>query len=60
MLSLMTNNGFESDNTGLNPSADSVTLTQYSSEASQLIKSYTKNRTAGHKKTKKLHILIKK
>lgn len=43
MLSLMTNNGFESDNTGLNPSADSVTLTQYSSEASQLIKSFTKN-----------------
>ncbi len=39
----MTNNGFESDNTGLNPSADSVTLTQYSSEASQLIKSFTKN-----------------
>ena len=39
----MTNNGFESDNTGLNPSADSVTLTQYSSEASQLIKSFTIN-----------------
>ncbi len=39
----MTNNGFESDKTGLSPSADSVTLTQYSSEASQLIKSFTKN-----------------
>jgi hypothetical protein len=39
----MTNNGFESDNTGLSTSADSVTLTQYSSEASRLIKSFTKN-----------------
>jgi hypothetical protein len=39
----MTDNGFESDKTGLSPSADSVTLTQYSSEASQLIKSFTKN-----------------
>jgi hypothetical protein len=39
----MTNNGFESDGTGLSPSADSVILTQYSSEASQLIKSFTKN-----------------
>jgi hypothetical protein len=39
----MTNNGFESDRTGLSQSADSVILTQYSSEASQLIKSFTKN-----------------
>lgn len=39
----MTNKGFEGDKTGLGPSADSVTLTQYSSEASQLIKSFTKN-----------------
>jgi len=39
----MTNNGFESDKTGLSPRADSVTLTQYSSEASRLIKSFTKN-----------------
>jgi hypothetical protein len=39
----MTNNGFESDKTGFSLSADSVMLTQYSSEASQLIKSFTKN-----------------
>ena len=39
----MTNNGFESDRTDLSPSSDSVILTQYSSEASQLIKSFTKN-----------------
>lgn len=39
----MTNNGFESDKTGFGLSADSVMLTQYSSEASQLIKSFTKN-----------------
>lgn len=39
----MTNNGFESDKTGFGPSADSVILTKYSSEASQLIKSFTKN-----------------
>ena len=39
----MTNNGFESDKTGFGLSADSVVLTQYSSEASQLIKSFTKN-----------------
>ena len=39
----MTNRGFESDKTGLGLSADSVTLTQYSSEASHLIKSFTKN-----------------
>mgnify|MGYP003581155264 CR=1 FL=1 len=39
----MANNGFESDKTGFGLSADSVILTQYSSEASQLIKSYTKN-----------------
>lgn len=38
----MTNNGFKSDKTGISPSADSVILTQYSSEASQLIKSFTK------------------
>ena len=43
MLSSMTNNGFESDKTGFGLSADSVVLTQYSSEASQLIKSFTKN-----------------
>lgn len=39
----MTNNGFESDKTGFGLSADSVILTKYSSEASQLIKSFTKN-----------------
>lgn len=39
----MTNNGFESNKTGFGLSADSVVLTQYSSEASQLIKSFTKN-----------------
>lgn len=39
----MANNGFESDKTGFGLSADSVILTQYSSEASQLIKSFTKN-----------------
>ncbi|RPJ28614.1 MAG: hypothetical protein EHM25_09820 [Nitrosopumilales archaeon] len=39
----MTNNGFECDKTGFGLSADSVMLTQYSSEASQLIKSFTKN-----------------
>ena len=39
----MTNNGFENDKTGISTSADSVTLTQYSSEASRLIKSFTKN-----------------
>jgi len=39
----MTNNGFESDKTGISLSAGSVMLTQYSSEASQLIKSFTKN-----------------
>jgi hypothetical protein len=39
----MANNGFESDKTGFGLSADSVMLTQYSSEASQLIKSFTKN-----------------
>ena len=39
----MANNGFGSDKTGFGLSADSVMLTQYSSEASQLIKSFTKN-----------------
>ena len=39
----MTNNGFENDKTGFGLSADSVILTKYSSEASQLIKSFTKN-----------------
>ena len=39
----MTNNGFESDKTGISLSTGSVMLTQYSSEASQLIKSFTKN-----------------
>jgi hypothetical protein len=39
----MANNGFESDKTCFGLSADSVMLTQYSSEASQLIKSFTKN-----------------
>ena len=39
----MANNGFGSDKTGFGLSADSVILTQYSSEASQLIKSFTKN-----------------
>ena len=39
----MTNNGFETDKTGFGLSADSVILTKYSSEASQLIKSFTKN-----------------
>lgn len=39
----MANNGFENDKTGFGLSADSVILTQYSSEASQLIKSFTKN-----------------
>jgi hypothetical protein len=41
----MTNKGFESDKTVFSLSADSVMLTQYSSEASQLIKSFTKNIT---------------
>jgi hypothetical protein len=39
----MTNKGFERDKTAFSLSADSVILTQYSSEASQLIKSFTKN-----------------
>ena len=39
----MTNNGFETDKTGFGLGADSVILTKYSSEASQLIKSFTKN-----------------
>lgn len=39
----MTKNGFENDKTGPSLSADSVALTQYSSEASQLIRSFTKN-----------------
>lgn len=42
----MTNKGFESDKTGFSLSADSVILTKYSSEASQLIKSFTKNITS--------------
>ena len=39
----MRNNGIETDKTGFGLSADSVILTKYSSEASQLIKSFTKN-----------------
>jgi hypothetical protein len=39
----MTNKGFESDKTAFSLSADSVMLTKYSSEASRLIRSFTKN-----------------
>ena len=39
----MTNDEFGNDKINVNLNADSVALTQYSSEASQLIKSFTKN-----------------
>lgn len=39
----MTDKGFERDKMDFSASADSVTLTQYSSEASRLIRSFTKN-----------------
>ena len=39
----MTKNEFGNDKIDFNLNADSVVLTQYSSEASQLIKSFTKN-----------------
>ena len=39
----MTKDEFGNDKINFNLNADSVSLTQYSSEASQLIKSFTKN-----------------